>query len=772
MPGLSPSIHVGIYLPTSGRDELFVIALAALTAVLETFQEDYHGVPVYIRADANVNPSNMPRLQLFNNFLMQFNLQSLPLHHPTHHHFMGNGDSDTQLDVLLYLGPPAQAESLLSIVCGKENPLISSHHDMVVSTFSCPSVPYIPPPPAIVAPRVPNTRVKVLWNQEGQHQYETLLSSALPLLQHSLHSPSSPSLTSILLDCTNFALNRAAEASFKTLQLSKPPSQRKQLVNHDVKLAQTVALKAAQVLQNTRSSPTSSPHDIQSALTAKSSATSALRAAVRTTTREDARQRDELLHSVLSSDPGKLQTAVRKAKSLGVPAVHLLQVGKHTYAGDSVPDGFYESLLNLKVPDISPINTSEFLSTTENYRHIVELAKSGPPLPPLSVQEAAALLDRVRPDVLDLFSISARHYLMAGTAGHAHFAALLNLIIANINLSTAAELNSTWSIMLHKGHGKPRSLCRSWRCISTCPLVPKALDLYVADLHRDNWVHASAPTQFMTRGSSHELAALLLTECICFATVTLGISLYVLFLDKQSAFDSVLKEHILSEAFSAAGHHADQSLLYMANRLSTRRTYLQFSSTLMGPIHDQRGVEQGGVYSGDQFQLANNEELIATNMAGLGLNMGEVSVGSIGVADDVALISPSPHALQSLLNISQSLTSSRCMVNVPEKTKLLLYQPKGDQSAEYWLDVQPITMDGVALPLSSQAEHVGVLRSPGGSNLASITARMAGHTKSLYSVISCGMARSHRGNPAASLRVEACYSAPKLFSGLASQTWK
>ena len=72
------------------------------------------------------------------------------------------------------------------------------------------------------------------------------------------------------------------------------------------------------------------------------------------------------------------------------------------------------------------------------------------------------------------------------------------------------------------------------------------------------------------------------------------------------------------------------------------------------------------------------------------------------------------------------------------------------------------------LPLSKQAEHVGVLRSPIGGNLASITSRIAGHTKSLYSVISCGMARNHRGNPAASLRVEACYSAPKLFSGLAS----
>ena len=84
VPGLLPSVHVGIYLPTSGSDEHFVIAFAALTAVLETVQDEYPGVPVYVRGDANVNPSNLPRLQLFTSFLRQFDLQNLPINHPTH----------------------------------------------------------------------------------------------------------------------------------------------------------------------------------------------------------------------------------------------------------------------------------------------------------------------------------------------------------------------------------------------------------------------------------------------------------------------------------------------------------------------------------------------------------------------------------------------------------------------------------------------------------------------------------------------------------------
>ena len=242
----------------------------------------------------------------------------------------------------------------------------------------------------------------------------------------------------------------------------------------------------------------------------------------------------------------------------------------------------------------------------------------------------------------------------------------------------------------------------------------------------------------------------------------------MLLLDKQAAFDTVLKEHVILGAYSAAGHRADQSLLYMANRLASRRTFLQFSTTMMWPIHDERGVEQGGVSSGDEFQLVNSEELVVTNTSGLGINMGAVTVGSIGVADDVVLLSPSPHALQSQLNLSQSLTADRYMVNVQEKTKLLAYAPKGDYSIPYWQAASPLVMAGSTLPLSQQADHVGVLRTTSGSNLPSITARIAGHTRSLYSVISCGMSRNHRGNPAASLRVESCYSAPVLFSGLSS----
>ena len=134
LPGFSVTAHIAIYLPTSGREAEFVSALASLEACLELINEDY-ACPVYIRGDANVNPNNLSRVSLFKHFCSKHKLISLDLAHPTHHHFIGNGLSDTQLDILLYRGPPEQRESLHSIVCKLDNPLIQSHHDLNVSSF-------------------------------------------------------------------------------------------------------------------------------------------------------------------------------------------------------------------------------------------------------------------------------------------------------------------------------------------------------------------------------------------------------------------------------------------------------------------------------------------------------------------------------------------------------------------------------------------------------------------------------------------------------------
>ena len=81
--------------------------------------------------------------------------------------------------------------------------------------------------------------------------------------------------------------------------------------------------------------------------------------------------------------------------------------------------------------------------------------------------------------------------------------------------------------------------------------------------------------------------------------------------------------------------------------------------------------------------------------------------------------------------------------------------------------ITTITVGDTPVEFVNEAEHVGVLRSSAG-NLPNLLERIASHKKALSAVSSAGLARSHRGNPAASIRVHQLYATPVLLSGLAS----
>ena len=193
----------------------------------------------------------------------------------------------------------------------------------------------------------------------------------------------------------------------------------------------------------------------------------------------------------------------------------------------------------------------------------------------------------MKPDVNDLFSITARHYINAGIEGARHFSFLMNLIIKNVNLFSLPELNSVWAMVLHKGHSKPKDSDRSYRTISTCPLLSKSLDKYIGSLYESGWAAAQAETQFQGSGSSHELAALLLTESVQHAVFSAKKPLFVIMLDAKSAFDKILVEFIIKNAFLAGSR--GQGLLYLADRLSHRKTFVEWDKCLMGPIVDKLG---------------------------------------------------------------------------------------------------------------------------------------------------------------------------------------
>ena len=77
------------------------------------------------------------------------------------------------------------------------------------------------------APKIPNTRQKVIWSEDGINDYENLISPVLSSLRGSWLDPSSSSSTSILLQSTYEIMSTAAKHTNKVVNLGRPQTLRK-----------------------------------------------------------------------------------------------------------------------------------------------------------------------------------------------------------------------------------------------------------------------------------------------------------------------------------------------------------------------------------------------------------------------------------------------------------------------------------------------------------------------------------------------------------------
>ena len=193
-PGYPTTIHLSIYLPTAGKDTEFVEDILKIENCIEKLLEKHQDAALYIRGDANVNHNNVTRNNILQRFCDKWNLVRSTVNHPTYHHFMGQGKSDSQLDVLLHSN--TKKESLTKVICKLKNPLVTSHHDVLLSSFSLSRCQKSAPTPDLPrAPRVSNNRVKVHWCQPGIEDFKNCVGNNLTRLRSTwLDSSSSASI--------------------------------------------------------------------------------------------------------------------------------------------------------------------------------------------------------------------------------------------------------------------------------------------------------------------------------------------------------------------------------------------------------------------------------------------------------------------------------------------------------------------------------------------------------------------------------------------------
>ena len=582
------------------------------------------------------------------------------------------------------------------------------------------------------------------------------MAPALDRLRNTWSDSSSEASVSVLLQATNAILDNCARSTNVAVNLDRP-----HIPKSDKKPLKLIRLER-QIRTSFNALKKLSPDSPQyHHCTEKHKA---LKVQHRKMTRylkvKDDYKRNVVFNKLNSNSYNKL----RQLKQPKTRKLERLKTNLKTYVGEFVTDGMFDSIQHLKTePDLDEDCRPEVVT---EYQHILDICRNGKTIPLLSYEDTSKILNSVKKNVNDFYSITAFHYLHAGSSGITHFQFLMNTIISNVNLSKLPELNTIYASILYKGHGKDREDARSYRTISTCPLLAKALDIHVRNLSIKDWNNVQAKTQYSGEGMSHELAILLLTETINHSLYHSNEPVYALFLDARSAFDCVLRRTLVKNMFNAGT--SDQRLLYLDNRLASRRTFCEFQKNLMGPIHDIRGLEQGGVSSSDAYKIYNNEQAETSHNSKLGVTIFDTCISCVSLADDAVLVSQSIIDLSNLLHLTTVYCSKFDVQLVPEKTNLIAFSRKNDANLQYTKMISPIALNGQHIPFQEEAEHLGVLRSSSGSNMPAIMLRISAHRKKLFSLLPSGMALHNHASPAACLKIERLYSLPVLLSGISA----
>ena len=446
----------------------------------------------------------------------------------------------------------------------------------------CPNKPF-PIPRSEKAPEVLNTTHRIVWSDSGIESYRDLINPTLLSLRDNWKNPQSSVSFSLLLQCMNEALTAAAKASNTVIDLSKPKKPKPSPIPLDVSAASKEKSEKHKIMQNICQDPVSTDLEKSQALSAFSNSRKKHRRLWRRHQSSLAAAISSKTDEIITTDPQNAHKQLKALKSSVSGKISELKVGEEIFYNNDVADGFFKNINTLKTMSAETRNCESCETMRFDYNLITEIAKAGQTIPIISLQKAEELLHSLKPHVCDHFNVSALHFIHGGPLAVQHFQFLINSAIENLEATTCDEMNVAHACVLHKGHSKDKNLASSYRTISSCPFVSKALDFYVRELSIPEWNAAQPETQFLGSNKSHELGALLLTETINHSIIDNNKPLYSLFLDARSAFDLTIREITVRKL-----HHICTSglrLVYLENRLKNRKTVVEMGQQNPWPHH-------------------------------------------------------------------------------------------------------------------------------------------------------------------------------------------
>ena len=344
-------------------------------------------------------------------------------------------------------------------------------------------------------------------------------------------------------------------------------------------------------------------------------------------------------------------------------------------------------------------------------------------LPQLTFNQVQNIIERLKTNKSpDYFGFSAQHVKSGGFVS-AHF------LMKYINTSfkyiqhgvPAGELVGAGSLV-HKGGKKSLSDPKSFRKITVCALLGQMKQMAVCDLALPILRPLKPQSQLgFTPGLFVKLSNIIVSEKRALAVANNQVVLHQ-FLDATAAFDETLHPIILNQMFN--GGMEDDLWQYFELLHKNSTTYIKWNGLSSADhIDEGKGNRQGGLASGDEWKLYNNQMIKQLEeQATENDKISGIPTSCVTVADDVAPCATAEHPrdalhnMQHLLNVVEDHGTQLHMRFGKEKCKLLISaRPKMVKHVEGMLNDEPglLTFFGFPVqPVEDFYVHIGVPQAP------------------------------------------------------------
>ena len=405
----------------------------------------------------------------------------------------------------------------------------------------------------------------------------------------------------------------------------------------------------------------------------------------------------------------------------------------------------------------TPKDLPSFDKTHKNHMDIKQiLLQTLSPCQPALIVQPSTINKHIRTlknnKAADPYGVAAEHLKLAHPCINTAITSAVNQIFDQQKIPDVAKLGIITPVLKKK---KPSDNPDNYRRITVNSIIGKIVDKEVVPKTREA-VKSNRHQFGFKKNVSCNNASVLITEATMEAKDT-KTPIYISYMDTSKAFDMVDHSALLG-ALHQQGVTGPLWRLY-DNAYTDIRSSVKWEGSVSSDITEGQGIRQGAETSADAFNCKSDPMLDRFEDHPDCFKIGTTNVGSIMVADDLALASRSPHGLQSLVSVAEQDASTKQYVFSESKTKVQACNSRKPMSKD-------ISLNQATVSQSDEETHLGIHRRADMSNKATLEARIQTSRRTVFALAGAGIYGFNGVSPITSKKLIDIFIMPRLTYGL------